>query len=636
MQMAPFALNAKVDAMSLTDPESLSSAAFLPSVAKPTDNSTASASQAESECLGLKKEDKKVFRCTFPGCGREFQLKGNLKRHANIHNGDKKFACKFCGKRFLRKADMEVHYRVHTGEKPYRCKYEDCGKCFARRSDLLSHERTHTGRKPFACAFPNCDRSFARKFDLHKHQRLHEEQADASGKGKTKKRKLSPRISTSPPTKNDSGDESCDCPSDVTAPFAVSHTVADAALNADVLLPEPLAMKTPVPLASTCATGRRKMSATAACLDAPRPMRYELKCPENHIHSPPACFAALSSLDAFLLSQETLDLTRPLTLDAFPAHRPSTSVASSCCPAHLELRPPPPEDNAALTGSAIFNGSDGMMDQLFSAFPATSPPNSTTLVPKDASGSYPSMASDATSISGLQMMPANSALPNTASMDQTLAEPSLAFIAQDGNGSTLAPVSLLSSSATPFDGSAPNAQLSLPASAATPGNFGSAGSSSDFINMGSGVSAAAAGLNKSAAEKACLSTPASSLLDYSRHNRSCGHLSIQHGNHRDYVVQNHLLCQDSVTRLGALKRIPPNPKAVAKATATQPVKCSSPKDTHRPGCGHLPVRHKDHIDYVVEDNLICQQASWLEDDNLELLGDDFWDFYGAIDAFPTN
>lgn len=95
-----------------------------------------------TDAAGDKK--KKVFRCTFPGCGREFQLKGNLKRHVNIHNGDKKFACKFCGKRFLRKADMEVHYRVHTGEKPYRCKYQDCGKCFARRSDLLSHERTHT------------------------------------------------------------------------------------------------------------------------------------------------------------------------------------------------------------------------------------------------------------------------------------------------------------------------------------------------------------------------------------------------------------------------------------------------------------------------------------------------------------
>lgn len=47
-----------------------------------------------------------------------------------------------------------------------------------------------SGRKPFSCALPGCDRSFARKFDLHKHQRLHEDQADASGRGKTKKRRL--------------------------------------------------------------------------------------------------------------------------------------------------------------------------------------------------------------------------------------------------------------------------------------------------------------------------------------------------------------------------------------------------------------------------------------------------------------
>ncbi|KAF1780592.1 Zinc finger, C2H2-like [Phytophthora cactorum] len=537
MDMAPLALSAKVDALSLGGHESLRSAQFLPPVTKTAANSMPTTPN-EPKPVENKNDKKKIFRCTFPGCGREFQLKGNLKRHVNIHNGDKKFACKFCGKKFLRKADMEVHYRVHTGEKPYRCKYEECGKCFARRSDLLSHERTHTGRKPFACAFPGCDRSFARKFDLHKHQRLHEDQTDASGKPKTKKRKLSPAVTTPVAKRIDSGDESCDCPSDVANPLA------------------------PLPITTSCMTSRRKMSATAACLDTPtRPIRYELKCPENHIHSPPACLAALSSLDAFLMSQETL----PFSLDAPPG-----------------AETPPPDDTTVSTGAKISSGSD-TLDQLLTPFPSTTAPANNMLpTQKEGLTSNPSVLASMTTTSDLLT---NSTLPQ--SIGNTFPEPSLAFIVPDVSG----PGSLLSSS-----GTAPSAlaQANSLASVAH-GNYGPA---STTIDLNTAPTAPA---------KACLSTPTSSLLDYSRHNRSCGHLSIQHGNHRDYVVQNHLSA-----------------------------KCKSPRDTHRPGCGHLPVRHKDHIDYVVEDNLICQQASWLEDDNLELLGDDFWDFYGAIDAFPTK
>ncbi|CAI5743569.1 unnamed protein product [Peronospora destructor] len=553
---------------------------------------------------------KRIFRCTFPGCSREFQLKGNLKRHVNIHKGEKKFACKFCNKRFLRKADMEVHYRVHTGERPYRCKYNECGKRFARCSDLLSHERTHTGKKPYACTFPGCDRSFARKFDHHKHRRLHEDQDNAFGTIKTKKRKLSP-CRTTASTRN----ESCNCPSDVATPFVGGATSSDAALTADVLLPGPPATQTTVPVTGTFAAGRRKMSAIATCLDTPtRASRYELKCPENNI-SPPACFAALSSLDTFLLSQETLDLSRPFSLDAFPPC-PLTTIGTSCCPAHLELRPPPPEDNSVSAEMKMPNAPD-ILDHLFTTFPSS--PNKSALAPRNFHDLHPNVAHEMTLIDDSF---SNSALPGSggnSTVDQTFSESSLPLSAPDVNGATFSPDELLSSStpsaASAGNSSVPSSPVHLSALSGSPVNFGDV-STTDWATSSQVMAAA---LHQ-------LSLPLQSNLPLKRH----------HGNHRDYVVQNHLVCQDSVTKLGVKQRALSTEKAESNAAAARPYQCTSPKDTHRPGCGHLPVRHNDHIDYVVEDNLICQQASWLEDDNLELLGDDFWDFYGAIDAFPTN
>ncbi|TDH71142.1 hypothetical protein CCR75_003506 [Bremia lactucae] len=460
---------------------------------------------------------QKVFRCMFPGCGREFHLKGNLKRHGHIHNGDKKFSCKFCGKKFLRKADMEVHYRVHTGEKPYRCHFKECTKAFARRSDLLSHERTHTGKKPFACTFPGCTRHFARRFDLHKHQRLHNNQLQAS-KLPTKKRKRLLKDAE----KNGRTNLHCDCPNDVAMPLA------EATFNTGILL-HPQGSHHPSEIV--------------------RSNGLEQKCPDIPCHSPPASLAAL---DAFFLSQDTPSFA----LESFPSHCPSTVLGASCCPAHLELRPPRPDSEPIANKLSV--GST-----LYEQFVLSAPP----LVSQKDSSTTP------TSISDLYL--------NTQNSPSMMSEP----------------IPTLSDMGTSL----------LPSEELLP-----------FVADSNTLPACTT-------DTACLST--SSLLDYSLHNRSCGHLSIQHGNHRDYVVQNHLVCQDSVTKLAH--------RTAAERTVSFD-HCTMAQDTHRPGCGHLPVRHKNHIDYVVEDSLICQQDSWLEDDNLELLGDDFWEFYGALDAFPTT
>lgn len=124
----------------------------------------------------------------------------------------------------------------------------------------------------------------------------------------------------------------------------------------------------------------------------------------------------------------------------------------------------------------------------------------------------------------------------------------------------------------------------------------------------------------------CCAIDAELLKDYAKHTPSCGHLSIVHGDHRDYVVKNHLVCQDSVRSISG-----------GEAHAAKPLKCPA-NEPHGPGCGHLAVRHRDHIDYVVEDNLFCQQAGLLGEVNehIELLDDDFWDFYGAVGSLTND
>ncbi|TYZ68886.1 hypothetical protein PybrP1_012590 [[Pythium] brassicae (nom. inval.)] len=430
--------------------------------ARGTPRTAESASSSPSQPEGDSSDSaaKKMFRCAFPGCGREFQLKGNLKRHQNIHDGAKQFRCAFCGKGFLRKADMEVHHRVHTGEKPYTCKFApECDRSFARRSDLLSHERTHVGTKPFACLYPDCGRHFARKFDLQKHQRMHDNHSSEC----QKRRKLAS------PSRDD-----CECWSGAAPPTD----------------DEPATETSPPASASSSSAG------------AAAPVtRYQLTCTQDHIHSPPACFAAFTSIDAlddsfFLSPHEAFDL-KP-----FLAPQPGAAVAAAV---------------------------DTGMKQQFAAL-------------------------------GI----------STAGETQQSMH-AIAFPAPLGSGS--------------------------PMGAARPRSASTSCPIDDAL-----------------------------LKDYAKHTPSCGHLSIVHGNHRDYVVKNHLVCQDSVRSISG-----------GDDHAAKPTRCPA-SEPHRPGCGHLPVRHRDHIDYVVEDNLFCQQDGVLGDvtEHIELLDDDFWDFYGAVGSLNTD
>jgi len=80
---------------------------------------------------------KKFYVCDFPGCGREFSRRFNLKMHQAIHNPkrERPFICDKCGKSFCRIYELRRHEVVHSKERKFVCEY--CQQKFSRKDPLL-------------------------------------------------------------------------------------------------------------------------------------------------------------------------------------------------------------------------------------------------------------------------------------------------------------------------------------------------------------------------------------------------------------------------------------------------------------------------------------------------------------------
>lgn len=57
----------------------------------------------------------------------------------------KKHKCKVCDKRFTRPSSLQTHMYSHTGEKPFSCEVEGCGRQFSVVSNLRRHRKVHKG-----------------------------------------------------------------------------------------------------------------------------------------------------------------------------------------------------------------------------------------------------------------------------------------------------------------------------------------------------------------------------------------------------------------------------------------------------------------------------------------------------------
>ncbi|KIJ49157.1 hypothetical protein M422DRAFT_161551, partial [Sphaerobolus stellatus SS14] len=61
----------------------------------------------------------------------------------------RKHECSYCARRFPTPRSLEDHTRTHTGQRPFVCSFPGCGSDFNVMSNLRRHERTHRRNEPF-------------------------------------------------------------------------------------------------------------------------------------------------------------------------------------------------------------------------------------------------------------------------------------------------------------------------------------------------------------------------------------------------------------------------------------------------------------------------------------------------------
>jgi len=145
-------------------------------------------------------QNYRPFKCTYPGCNKNYSIESRYQIHLRTHIGSKPFICQICNKSFNEKGNLKTHLRFHSEIRPYKCphcnksyktnghlkdhieilhnlikKYicKFCNKKFGRISTLKAHIKTHTGEKNYKCKIEGCDKYFAEKGNMEIHYRRH-------------------------------------------------------------------------------------------------------------------------------------------------------------------------------------------------------------------------------------------------------------------------------------------------------------------------------------------------------------------------------------------------------------------------------------------------------------------------------